>query len=60
MAKIPFIQSRASCALIATTITVCLIASLLPYVPLGQTLGFSPLPPLYWLIVAGFFSLTRH
>ena len=53
-AKIPFIQSRASTALITTTIIICLIASALPYTPLGRNLGFSPLPPLYWFIVAGF------
>ena len=53
-AKVPFFQSRASGALILTTIIVCLIASGLPYTPLGMTLGFSPLPPLYWLITAGF------
>jgi Mg2+-importing ATPase len=53
-AKIPFIQSRASNALIASTIIICLTASALPYSPLAKTLGFSPLPPLYWLIVAGF------
>jgi Mg2+-importing ATPase len=53
-AKVPFFQSRASGALIMTTIIVCLIASGLPYTPLGKTLGFSPLPPLYWLITGGF------
>jgi Mg2+-importing ATPase len=53
-AKIPFIQSRASNALIATTIIICLIASALPYTALGSTLGFTPLPSLYWPIIAGF------
>ena len=53
-AKVPFIQSRASNALIATTVTICLIASVLPYTPLGTTLGFTPLPLLYWPIIAGF------
>jgi len=53
-AKIPFIQSRASNALIATTVIICVIASILPYTPLGTTLGFTPLPALYWPIIAGF------
>ena len=53
-AKIPFIQSRASNALIATTVIICLIASVLPYTPLGTTLGFTPLPLLYWPIITGF------
>lgn len=61
--KAPFFQSRASGALIVTTIIVCLIASGLPYTPLGKTLGFSPLPPLYWLITGGFmlaYATTTH
>ncbi len=53
-AKIPFLESRASSALIATTIIICLIASILPYTPLGGTLGFTPLPSLYWPIIALF------
>jgi Mg2+-importing ATPase len=53
-AKVPFFQSRASNALIATTIGICVIASILPYTRLGTALGFIPLPPLYWPIIFGF------
>jgi Mg2+-importing ATPase len=53
-AKIPFFQSRASTALIATTAAICLIGAALPYTRLGATLGFTPLPALYWPILAGF------
>lgn len=30
---------------------MCLVALVLPYSPLGTTLGFVPLPPLYFLIL---------
>jgi Mg2+-importing ATPase len=50
-AKIPLLQSRASNALIATTILVAGAGALLPYSPLGPTLGFVHLPDLYWLAV---------
>ena len=53
-AKIPFIQSRASGALMAATAVVCAVGMSLPYTWLGSALGFKPLPALYWPIVAGF------
>ncbi|NKJ02307.1 magnesium-translocating P-type ATPase [Novosphingobium sp. SG707] len=53
-ARIPFLQSRASNALIATTLIICAIGVALPFSPLGATLGFKPLPALYWPILAGF------
>jgi Mg2+-importing ATPase len=51
--KIPFIQSRASKALMFTSILIVAIGAYLPYSPLAGTLGFVPLPPLYWLILLG-------
>ena len=39
-ARIPFIQSRASPALIATTIIVCAVGIVLPYTWAGAALGF--------------------
>ena len=53
-AKIPFLQSRASGALIATTVVICAVGVALPFTWLGQALAFTPLPPLYWLIVTAF------
>ena len=50
-AKIPFLQSRASPALIATTVIICAIGIALPYTWIGQALAFTPLPPLYWFIL---------
>ena len=51
-ARIPFLESRASTPLIATTIIIVAIGGAIPYTPLGTTLGFAPLPPLYWACVA--------
>ena len=46
--KIPFIQSRPSWPLIATTVLVMTAGMLLPFSPLAKPLGFEQLPPLYW------------
>ncbi len=51
--KIPFLQSRASKALIATSIIIVALGALLPVSPLAGALGFVPLPGLYWLLLAG-------
>jgi Mg2+-importing ATPase len=62
-AKIPFIQSRASWPLIVTTLVICAVGVALPFSPLAPDLGFVPLPPLYWPIVAGFllsYAILTH
>ncbi|MBE3038808.1 MAG: magnesium-translocating P-type ATPase, partial [Chloroflexi bacterium] len=51
--KIPFLQSRASKALMLTSVLIVAIGAYLPYSPLASTLGFVPLPPLYWLLLLG-------
>ena len=51
-AKIPFLESRASTALITTTIIIGAIGIALPFTPLGGFLGFVPLPPPYWLALS--------
>jgi P-type Mg2+ transporter len=48
---IPFIQSRASWQLTATTAIIMAIAAYLPFSPLAGFLGFVPLPPLYWMLL---------
>ncbi|QBR71028.1 magnesium-translocating P-type ATPase [Beijerinckiaceae bacterium] len=53
-AKIPFLQSRASTTLIATSVVISAIGIALPYTLAGDALKFTPLPPLYWIILAGF------
>lgn len=61
--KIPFIQSRASWPLIISSLTIVSLAVLLTISPIASTLGFVPLPPLYWLILAvmmiGYISLAQ-
>lgn len=51
--RVPFLQSRASWPLTATTAAVVLVGSSLPFSPLGPVLGFTPLPLLYWPLLAG-------
>ncbi len=51
-AKLPFIESRASSALIATSVVICIVGIVLPFTIAGEALGFSRLPALYWPILA--------
>ena len=50
--RIPFLQSRASVALMATTVGIMLVGLWVPSSSLGPVLGFEPLPHLYWPLVA--------
>ena len=50
--KIPFIQSWASWPLILTSIIIVAVGAWLTVSPLADALGFVPLPPLYWLLLA--------
>jgi Mg2+-importing ATPase len=50
--KIPFLESRASRALIATTAGIMAVGVLIPLTPLGSYLGFTKLPLLYWPLLA--------
>ena len=62
-AKVPFLESWPSAALITTSLIVAAIGIALPYSWVGSTLGFVPLPPAYWLcllaILAGYGALTH-
>jgi Mg2+-importing ATPase len=49
--QLPFIQSRPSGALVATTACVCALGTWLPGSPIAPVLGFVALPPLYWLVL---------
>jgi Mg2+-importing ATPase len=61
--KIPFIQSWASWPLILTSIIIVAAGAWLTVSPLANTLGFVPLPPLFWLYLAlmllGYAILTQ-
>ncbi|GCE27692.1 magnesium-translocating P-type ATPase [Dictyobacter alpinus] len=48
----PF-RSRPSLPLAITTVLIVVVGFVLPYTPLAGTLGFTPLPPLYFLFLAG-------
>jgi len=61
--KIPFIQSWASWPLILTSLIIVAAGAWLTVSPLATTLGFVPLPPLFWLYLAimllGYAILTQ-
>jgi P-type Mg2+ transporter len=50
--RIPFVQSRASPALVLTSILICLVGIWLPVSPFARTFGFTPLPALYFPLIA--------
>lgn len=51
-AKIPFQESWPSAALLTTSAIICAAGVALPYTAVGQLLKFTPLPTLYWPILA--------
>ena len=61
--KIPFLQSRASGLLTATSAAIMGIGVAIPFSPLGHYLGFATLPLLYWpllaLTLASYVLLTQ-
>lgn len=61
--RIPFLQSRASTLLMATTLAIAAVGLLLPGTHIGQSLGFTPLPIAFWpilaLIVLAYAGLTQ-
>ena len=62
-AKIPFIESHASPALIATTVIICTVGMTLPFTWAGSALGFVPLPWQYWPLVAAMllaYAILTH
>jgi len=62
-AKIPFVESRASAALIATSLVICAVGIALPSTWVGGSLGFVPLPALYWpavIAIIGCYAVLTH
>lgn len=61
--KIPFLQSRASPALVFTTVIVMGVAIYLPFSPLADRLGFTQLPFTFFLslvpLMLGYALLTQ-
>jgi Mg2+-importing ATPase len=61
--RIPFVQSRASNAMLFTTLAVMALGVWLPYSPLAKYLGFTPLPKIYFVWLAGFllaYAVVTH
>jgi Mg2+-importing ATPase len=49
MKSVPFFESRASAALIATSLIITAAGIAIPFTWVGTFLGFTSLPPIYWL-----------
>ncbi|MCX7027668.1 MAG: magnesium-translocating P-type ATPase [Spirochaetes bacterium] len=61
--RIPFLRSRASAPLMATTLIIAGIGIWLPYSFFAPVLGLVPLPAVYWLWIGGFlvlYSILAH
>jgi len=62
-AKVPFFESRASAALITTSLIIAAVGIAIPFTWLGRFLGFVPLPRTYWiallLILLSYAVLTH-
>jgi len=50
--KVPFVQSRASGAVLATSAAIMAVGVTLPFTRLGGYLGFTAPPPMYWVYLA--------
>ncbi len=61
--KLPFIESRPSTFMVATSVVIMAVGVVLPFSPLRDYLGFSALPALYWPLLAvalvGYVTLTQ-
>ncbi|MCF2673326.1 magnesium-translocating P-type ATPase [Fusobacterium varium] len=55
--KIPFIQSRASLSVSLLTCSGILFLSLIPYTKLGEMIGLTVLPTVYWPFLIGTVTL---
>ena len=51
--RVPFLRSRPSWQLATTTIGVTIVGASLPFLPIGAWLGFAPLPPVFFRVLAG-------
>jgi len=51
--RTPFPRSRPGRLLAVTSLGCVAVGAVLPYTPAGAPLGFTPLPPLFFLVLAG-------
>ena len=61
--RIPFVESRPSLSLMLASLAICAVGIWLPFSPFAGALGYTPLPGLYWPMVAlmlvAYLSLTH-
>ena len=61
--RLPFLQSHSSWALAVMSVCVAAVGLVLPFTPLGTSLGFTPLPTSWWpfllLTLLGYALLTQ-
>jgi Mg2+-importing ATPase len=50
--RVPFFRSRPSWPLAATTVGVAVVGAVLPFLPVGASLGFAALPPGFFGVIA--------
>jgi P-type Mg2+ transporter len=50
--KIPFLQSQPSWPLMVMSVIIMAVGIAIPFTPVGDYLGFTALPPLYWPLLA--------
>ena len=55
--RLPFLHSKPSRAMLSMTLVVIIITLALPYTPLANLLGFTPLPVIYLLIIVGIVAV---
>ncbi len=61
--RLPFIQSRASAALLATSLSICAIGIALPFTWAGRALGFVTLPAAFFPVLLAFllgYAVLAH
>ena len=61
--KMPFLQTRASMALMLTTLTIMVVGIFIVTSKIGHMLGFVPLPLLYWpavVLILIFYVVTTQ
>src|SRR5581483_3831459 len=51
--RVPFFRSRASTALATTTLACVAVGAVLPFSPIADTLGFTPLPAAFFACLVG-------
>jgi P-type Mg2+ transporter len=52
--RVPFIRSRPSRPLLVSVIAVVVVGTVIPQIPLGEPLGFAPLPLAFFAVLVAF------